>query len=246
MRTQAKRRVVVLHSVRWLRDDLTDLLKFEGYHVAAEGAADNGLARVRVFRPHIIVAEYRLLAANVFALLRSLRALREGERFTIIVLLPPFDGWRDASEVIAAGADATLQVPFTARTLLEQIATAARHSPTVLVVCPGEVGADIAAALTDCTVQHAPDTAAALDLLDSEIAPDLVICAATLPPADFARIQRELDLFAPPVVPQIVLGTPPDGVATTDDPIVLPLPFAMGDLLDRVDHLLADSDDGYA
>jgi two-component system, NtrC family, response regulator GlrR len=123
-----------------LVDDDPDLLKLlcmrlsaAGYRVTAVGSAEEALARLESFRPHLVVSDVQLPGLDGLSLFNEIHARHPA---LPVILLTAHGTIPDAVDATARGVYTYLTKPFDGKALLEKIAQAlalsapaATHSP---------------------------------------------------------------------------------------------------------------------
>ncbi len=109
-------------------DDDEDILlvarmSLEGYgglDVRTALTAREGLIAVRLFRPQLVIVDYRMPEMDGLTFLRELRRTPGGERLPVVFLTASVNE-AVTQELLAAGACAVLSKPFDARRWVDQL-----------------------------------------------------------------------------------------------------------------------------
>jgi len=113
--------VLVVEDDDAIRNNITRLLKLEGYEIAAAINGALGLARARELRPDVIISDIGMPEMDGFQMLEALRA-DPALSSTPLMLLTALDDRASMRRGMTAGADDYLAKPFTRVELLEAIA----------------------------------------------------------------------------------------------------------------------------
>jgi signal transduction histidine kinase len=114
------KKILVIEDVHYLRNDVLEMLRFEGYDV--EGA-ENGLLGVetaRSFNPDLIICDIMMPGLNGFEVLKVLRADPKTRTIPFIFLTAKTDRL-DMRQGMGLGADDYITKPFYSNELLETI-----------------------------------------------------------------------------------------------------------------------------
>jgi serine/threonine-protein kinase PpkA len=103
-----------------IRNNITRLLKLEGYEITSAINGREGLERVREQRPDVVISDISMPEMDGFALLEAIRADRELAP-TLVMLLTALDDRASMRRGMTAGADDYLAKPFTRVELLEAL-----------------------------------------------------------------------------------------------------------------------------
>ncbi|MEO7548891.1 MAG: protein kinase [Ramlibacter sp.] len=103
-----------------IRNNITRLLKLEGYDIVSAVNGALGLERARQVRPDVVISDVSMPQMNGFELLEAIRADRELAA-TSVMLLTALDDRASMRRGMTAGADDYLAKPFTRIELLEAL-----------------------------------------------------------------------------------------------------------------------------
>ena len=103
-----------------IRNNMTRLLKLEGYEIASAVDGRMGLERALQVRPDVIISDVNMPEMNGFELLQAIRASSELAA-TPVMLLTALDDRASMRRGMTAGADDYLAKPFTRVELLEAL-----------------------------------------------------------------------------------------------------------------------------
>ena len=104
-----------------IRNNITRLLKLEGYDIVSAVNGRQGLERLREVRPDLVISDVGMPEMDGFELLEAVRAER-GLAATPVMLLTALDDRASMRRGMTAGADDYLAKPFTRVELLEALA----------------------------------------------------------------------------------------------------------------------------
>jgi CheY-like chemotaxis protein len=113
--------ILVVEDDDAIRNNITRLLKLEGYGIVAAINGAIGLARARELRPDIVISDIGMPEMDGFQLLEALRA-DPALASTPVMLLTALDDRASMRRGMTAGADDYLAKPFTRVELLEALA----------------------------------------------------------------------------------------------------------------------------
>jgi len=103
-----------------IRNNVTRLLKLEGYDIVSAINGALGLERARQVRPDVVISDVSMPEMNGFELLEAIRA-DKGLAATAVMLLTALDDRASMRRGMTAGADDYLAKPFTRIELLEAL-----------------------------------------------------------------------------------------------------------------------------
>jgi serine/threonine-protein kinase PpkA len=103
-----------------IRNNITRLLKLEGYDIVSAINGRVGLERAREVRPDVVISDVSMPEMDGFELLEAIRADR-GLAATSVMLLTALDDRASMRRGMTAGADDYLAKPFTRVELLEAL-----------------------------------------------------------------------------------------------------------------------------
>jgi serine/threonine-protein kinase PpkA len=103
-----------------IRNNVTRLLKLEGYEIASAINGREGLEQARALRPDVVISDISMPEMDGFALLEQIRADKELAA-TSVMLLTALDDRASMRRGMTAGADDYLAKPFTRVELLEAL-----------------------------------------------------------------------------------------------------------------------------
>lgn len=103
-----------------IRNNVTRLLKLEGYDIASAVNGREGLERARELRPDVVITDVSMPQMDGFALLEAIRADR-ALASTSVMMLTALDDRASMRRGMTAGADDYLAKPFTRVELLEAL-----------------------------------------------------------------------------------------------------------------------------
>lgn len=103
-----------------IRNNITRLLKLEGYDISAAVNGREGLERAREMRPDVVITDISMPEMDGFALLEAIRADRELAP-TLVMMLTALDDRASMRRGMTSGADDYLAKPFTRVELLEAL-----------------------------------------------------------------------------------------------------------------------------
>ncbi|RYF43080.1 MAG: adenylate/guanylate cyclase domain-containing response regulator, partial [Comamonadaceae bacterium] len=103
-----------------IRNNVTRLLKLEGYDIVSAVNGALGLERARQVRPDVVISDVSMPEMNGFELLQAIRADRDLAA-TPVMLLTALDDRASMRRGMTAGADDYLAKPFTRVELLEAL-----------------------------------------------------------------------------------------------------------------------------
>jgi CheY-like chemotaxis protein len=113
-------RVLVVDDEDDTRDVVRIILETHGAQTEGAGSADEGLARLESFGPHVLVSDIAMPGADGYEFIRQIRNLpaeRGGRTPAVAVSAHVYN--EDRERAYAAGFDAFLEKPLTARSLIE-------------------------------------------------------------------------------------------------------------------------------
>ncbi len=94
-------RLLIIEDEADIRNLLTRMLKLEGFEVAQEATAQQGLARVRTFEPHVVLSDVRLPDGYGVELVAEIKKISPE---TEVILLTAFGNIEDGVRAIKNGA----------------------------------------------------------------------------------------------------------------------------------------------
>jgi serine/threonine-protein kinase PpkA len=103
-----------------IRNNVTRLLKLEGYDIEAAVNGREGLERARALKPHLIISDISMPEMDGFALLEAVRG-DKALASTLFMMLTALDDRASMRRGMTAGADDYLAKPFTRIELLEAL-----------------------------------------------------------------------------------------------------------------------------
>jgi serine/threonine-protein kinase PpkA len=103
-----------------IRNNITRLLKLEGYEITSAVNGREGLEKARELRPDVVISDISMPEMDGFALLEAIRADAELGP-TLVMLLTALDDRASMRRGMTAGADDYLAKPFTRVELLEAL-----------------------------------------------------------------------------------------------------------------------------
>lgn len=112
--------ILVVEDDDAIRNNITRLLKLEGYQIEAAANGREGLERARQLRPEVVISDIGMPEMDGFALLEAIRADRSLAA-TSVMLLTALDDRASMRRGMTAGADDYLAKPFTRVELLEAL-----------------------------------------------------------------------------------------------------------------------------
>ena len=114
-------RILVIENERAIREDIAQILKFEGFEVFDAENGITGVEKARLFRPDVVIADINLPGESGYAIARE---LRERHRTLAPLLIAISGKWTKASDRLLAnvvGFDHYLLKPCDVNELLPLI-----------------------------------------------------------------------------------------------------------------------------
>lgn len=112
--------ILVVEDDDAIRNNITRLLKLEGYEVSAAADGVEGLERARALRPDVVISDINMPRMDGFALVEALRS-DAALATTAVMMLTALDDRASMRRGMKAGADDYLAKPFTRIELLEAL-----------------------------------------------------------------------------------------------------------------------------
>lgn len=115
-------RILVIENEQSIREDVIQILGFEGYEVAGAENGQVGIEQTHVFRPDVVICDIMMPVMDGHAVLLELRSDPSTATLPFVFLTARAQR-SDMREGITLGADDYLTKPFTAEELLSAVTT---------------------------------------------------------------------------------------------------------------------------
>jgi CheY-like chemotaxis protein len=119
------KRVLVVDDEPGVRRVLNDLLASEGYLVCEASDGAEGLERLRLFRPDVVILDLMMPVMNGWTFAEECRRVNGCRDLPIIAISAMYDLSRAATALHALGVHACLAKPFDVEALLSLVTTLA-------------------------------------------------------------------------------------------------------------------------
>jgi len=116
----SRRKILVIEDVHYLRNDVLEMLRYEGYDVAGAENGINGIKVVQEFMPDLIICDIMMPGLDGYEVLEKLRADPATRTIPFIFLTAKTDR-PDVRRGMALGANDYITKPFYSNELLDTI-----------------------------------------------------------------------------------------------------------------------------
>ncbi len=120
------KKILVIEDNGGVREEIVDILRFEGYEVRDADNGRSGLDIARQWAPDLIVCDLMMPELDGYATLEAIRADRATAAIPFLCVTARGEQ-RDVQRAIELGADEYITKPFTADQLLAVVAAMQSH-----------------------------------------------------------------------------------------------------------------------
>jgi DNA-binding NarL/FixJ family response regulator len=123
-------RILVIEDATLLRENIIELLKLEGYSCEGAESAEDGLRKIRKWKPDLILCDIKMPANNGYWVLEQVKADVSIAKTPFIFITAKVDT-DEFRRGMAMGADDYITKPFTNRDLLDGIKVRLKRIETI-------------------------------------------------------------------------------------------------------------------